>query len=143
MKLLTKPFLKGIFLVVLLLVMIISGCDTSTDPVSEPEPELQSGVFKSGTYTAEATGKGGTLTVSVLFSAYILKNVAVIEHRESIDMDVVAIALSRIPSTIYQKQSLSVDAISGATLTSNAILAAVEDCVRQAGGDEAVAALKK
>jgi fumarate reductase flavoprotein subunit len=55
----------------------------------------------------------------------------------------VAFAIARIPLAIYQKQTLSIDVVSGATFTSNAILAAVEDCARQAGGDEAVAALKQ
>ena len=32
-------------------------------------------------------------------------------------------------------QSLAVDTVAGATNTSKAILAAVEDCVKQAGGD--------
>jgi fumarate reductase flavoprotein subunit len=139
MKLFTPPFLKGIFLIVLPLIMIISGCDTSTG--SDPEPE--SGVFKSGTYTAEATGARGVVAVSVLFSANAIKNVTVIQHRESTDRDAVAIALSRIPSSIYLTQTLLVDAVSGATLTSNALLTAAEDCVRQAGGDAAVAAFKQ
>jgi fumarate reductase flavoprotein subunit len=137
MKLLTHPFLKGIFLIVLPLIMIIGGCDTTG---SDPEPE--SGVFKSGTYTAEAMGRD-TVTVSVLFSANAIKNVTVIQHKESTDRDEVAIALSRIPSYISLYQTLSVDAVSGATLTSKGILAAAEDCVRQAGGDAAVAAFKQ
>ncbi|MDR3335356.1 MAG: FMN-binding protein [Treponema sp.] len=125
-------------MIVLPLIMIIGGCDTSTG--SEPEP--QSGVFKPGTYTAEAQGRD-TVTLSVLFSANAIKNVTVIQHKESTDRDEVAIALSRIPSYIALYQTLSVDVVSGATLTSNGILAAVEDCVRQAGGDAAVADLKK
>src|SRR5699024_7996503 len=36
---------------------------------------------------------------------------------------------------------LNCDMVSGATITSTAIRQAVEDCIRQAGGDEAVAAL--
>lgn len=49
-------------------------------------------------------------------------------------------ALEKIPAGIVENQSLNIDTIAGATNTSNAILSAVEDCVKQAGGD--VEALK-
>jgi fumarate reductase flavoprotein subunit len=137
MKLHTKPFPNGILLFVLPFIMIIGGCDTTTGP----EPE--SGVFKAGTYTAETQGARGAVAVSVLFTANTIKNVTIIQHKESVDRDDVAIAIARIPSNIHLQQTLSIDAVTGATLTSKAILAAVEDCVKQAGGDEAVAALKK
>ena len=41
----------------------------------------------------------------------------------------------KIPAQITEQQSLNIDAVTGATNTSKAILAAVEDCVNQAGGD--------
>ncbi len=40
-----------------------------------------------------------------------------------------------MPERIIEKQSLAVDTVTGATATSRAILAAVEDCAVQAGGD--------
>ena len=43
--------------------------------------------------------------------------------------------LQRIPEEIVKNQSLAVDAVATATLTSNAIIEAVADAVTQAGGD--------
>lgn len=42
-----------------------------------------------------------------------------------------------LPDLIVEGQTLAVDAIAGATVTSTAILTAVADCVTQAGGDAA------
>ncbi len=44
-------------------------------------------------------------------------------------------AIEKLPGKIISDQSLAVDGISGATVSSNAILGAVEDCVKQAGGN--------
>lgn len=44
-------------------------------------------------------------------------------------------ALTELPEAIVENQSLAVDTITGATLSSMAVLAATEDCVRQAGGN--------
>ena len=46
-----------------------------------------------------------------------------------------AIAREALPQLIVASQSLGVDCISGATITSLAVVEAVSDCVRQAGGD--------
>lgn len=43
----------------------------------------------------------------------------------------------RIPACHRERQSLSVDTVSGCTLTCNAIVAAATDCLTQAGGDPA------
>jgi fumarate reductase flavoprotein subunit len=48
--------------------------------------------------------------------------------------------VEKLPGEIVESQSLGVDAVAGATISSEAILAAVADCVTQAGGD--VEALK-
>jgi len=60
------------------------------------------------------------------------------EHSESPGIGDVAI--ERIPQAIVEGQTLAVDTISGATVSSNAILTAVKEAIAQAGGD--VEALK-
>lgn len=100
-------------------------------------PAMAAG-YTAGTYTATAQGNNGSLTVEVDFSADAITAVRVGEHSETAGISDTPI--ERIPAAIVENQSLAVDTVSGATVTSNAILAAVEDCVAQAGGD--VAALK-
>lgn len=48
-----------------------------------------------------------------------------------------------IPRAVTKYQALDVDLVTGATYSSRAILGGIEDCVRQAGGEEAVRAMKK
>ena len=45
--------------------------------------------------------------------------------------------IESIPTAIVDGQTLKVDVVSGATVTSEAIIAAVEDCITQAGADVA------
>lgn len=91
------------------------------------------GVYKAGTYTAIAKGNNGDMTVEVVFDANAIVSVTVKDHKET--QGISDPAIEKIPQGIVTGQTLAVDVISGATNTSNGILAAVEDCVKQAGGD--------
>ena len=94
--------------------------------------------FAAGKYTSSRDGKNGPVAVEVEFSENSIVSVTVGEHTETAGL--ADPAIERIPEAIVTGQTLNVDTVSGATLTSNAILEAVEDCVTQAGGD--VEALK-
>lgn len=90
-------------------------------------------VYTAGTYTASAQGNNGPVEVSVTVSDSAITAVEVTAHSETPGISDRPIA--DIPAAIVANQSLAVDTVSGATNTSKAILAAVEDCVKQAGGD--------
>lgn len=92
-------------------------------------------MFQPGTYTAEADGKMGSITVEVTFSETAIETITVIAHKETPGIS--DAAFERIPTDIITWQSLAVDTVTGATHTSNAIIQAVTDCVIQAGGDPA------
>ena len=89
--------------------------------------------YTAGTYTAAAKGMGGDVNVEVTFSDTEIVEVKIGEHNETAGISDPAIA--KVPEAIVAYQSLAVDTVSGATITSNAILTAVEDCVKQAGAD--------
>ena len=91
--------------------------------------------FKAGEYTASAPGNGGSVTVSVTFSDTAITAVSVTEQSETVG--IADVALQRLPEDIVAAQSVDVDTVSGATVTSGAIIAAVSDCIIQAGGDPA------
>lgn len=112
------------FLAILLSVMLVCMC-----------LPVMAGAYTAGTYKASANGNNGPVTVEVDFSDDAITAVRVTEHAETAGISDTPI--ERIPAEIVEKQSLSVDTVSGATKTSDAILAAVEDCVKQAGGDPA------
>ena len=119
-----------------------AACAPQETAVS-PTPDAAEGsdapaLYTPGTYTASAAGNNGTVTVAVTFTETAISAVEVTAHSETPGIGDAAI--EQIPGAIVGGQTLAVDAVSGATNTSNAILDAVEDCVEQAGGD--VAALK-
>lgn len=89
--------------------------------------------FTPGVYTSTANGNNGPLTVEVIFGANTIDAVTVTEHVET--AGIADGALESIPTAIVEKQSLAIDTVTGATVTSNAILIAAEDAAVQAGAD--------
>ena len=96
-------------------------------------PAAFAATFNAGTYTASATGMNGAVTVEVTFSDSAITDVKVTKQAET--PAIASGALEQIPADIVAHQTLAVDTVTGATITSKAILAAVEDCVKQAGAD--------
>lgn len=94
---------------------------------------LAESFYLPGTYTATAQGCGGGVTVEVIFDETQIASVTVVEHSET--AGICEPAIESIPELIVEGQTLAVDAVTGATVTSTAILTAVADCVTQAGGD--------
>ena len=89
------------------------------------------GLYNPGTYTSQVTGMKA-MTVNVTFSADAITDIQ-LEHEETPGIGVPV--CESLPGQIMELQGLGIDAVAGATLTSNAILEGVADCVRQAGGD--------
>ena len=94
---------------------------------------LAEGTFTNpGTYSATAMGRNGEVTVTATFSDSAITNIEV-AHEETPSLGDTAI--EQLTAAVLESQSLAVDAISGATLSSGAFMEALEDCVEQAGGD--------
>lgn len=94
--------------------------------------------FTAGTYTGAATGIGGAVTVEVVFTADAIKSVKILSQNET--PTIAGSALERLPAAIVAKQSLAVDTVAGATVSSKAIIEAVADAAAKAGAN--VAALR-
>ncbi len=94
--------------------------------------------YKAGTYTAEAEGREGLIKVEVTFSDTEITDIKILSQSETEGLG--DEALNTIKGKVLDGQTLAVDAVSGATQSSNGLLAAIEDAVKQADGD--VAALK-
>jgi fumarate reductase flavoprotein subunit len=95
--------------------------------------ELEALNYKPGTYTAEAQGHNGPVRVEVTCSESKIDSIKVVSHSET--EGIADTVFSTIPEEIVKTQSLDVDGVSGATVAGNAVIAAVADAVRQAGGD--------
>jgi fumarate reductase flavoprotein subunit len=126
----------------LLIMAFAAGCKT---PAGSEEPYTLH--FNPGTYEASALGynQKTPIQVRVTFSEESIENIVIVSHDETVSNARVQATLDLIPEAIIRDQTLVPDAVSGATArwTREGILKAVEDCVKQAGGDEAVAKLKE
>ena len=92
-----------------------------------------SGVACAATYTADGQGMMGAVTVTVDYADGKINAVTVDAHNETAGISDPAIA--RIPAEIVEKQSIAVDTVAGATMTSKGILTAVEAALTAAGAD--------
>jgi fumarate reductase flavoprotein subunit len=113
--------------------LLASAMTLSVAGVTASAEALPAGEYEPGTYTATVAGRNGDLTVEVTFGEDSIENVAVTDHVETDGIGTVAV--DQLPDKIVESQSLGVDTVAGATITSEAILDAVADCVTQAGGD--------
>ena len=134
-----KKILAALLAAMMLLTLAACGGNTAQETTAAATAASEeAGIYTPGTYTGTAAGKNGDVKVEVTFSANAIDSVKVVEHSETAGISDGAI--ENIPAAIVENQSLAVDTVSGATVTSDAILKAVADAVAQAGGD--VEALK-
>lgn len=89
--------------------------------------------FNPGEYTAYGRGHNGDLPITVSFSEDEILNISVDSSKES---DGIANpAFERIPQQIINGQTLNIDVISGATVSSQPVLDGVANAVDLAGGN--------
>lgn len=97
--------------------------------------------YKAGTYTGKGYGFHSYVTVETVFSDKAIESVTVTDNGgETVYLR--DLCAEKIPAEIVDAQSLNVDVVTGATWGSEAIITAVAQCVEQAAGADAVAALK-
>lgn len=89
--------------------------------------------FNPGTYTGSAQGKNGLVSVEVTVDSSSILSVVVKEQHETDGIS--ANALLTVPQEIVAQQSLKVDTVSGASLTSEAIIEATSVALMKAGGN--------
>jgi len=112
------------------------GAQVSTPVESEvPTPSESRSGLVDGTYTAQGNGNNGPLSVSMTVADGKIAAVEVTENVETVG--VADVALTAIPQSVVEHQSVNLDAVTGATLTSFGILNAVKDCITMAGGNTA------
>lgn len=84
-------------------------------------------------YTGVGQGISGDVPVTVTIENGVIRSVEVGENAETAGIGTNAI--EQLPAKIVETQSIALDSVSGATITSNAILAAVEAALTEAGLD--------
>ena len=86
--------------------------------------------LKDGEYTAEVEGQEGPMTVKTTVKDGKIAAVEVVSENET--PSIAASALETVPGAIVAGNTCDVDAVAGATLTSNRIMDAVALCLEQA-----------
>lgn len=114
--------------ILLALVFVFTACGQTT-PVSD-----NGDGFKGGTYTATAEGynKSTPIEVEVTISdSKEITDIVIKNHAETEGIG--AEALKQLPEKMVESNSIEVDDMSTATVTSQALKSAIEDALNQAG----------
>ena len=102
---------------------------TTTPTTAVPE-----GGYKDGTYQGSGTGFGGTITVQVTVSGGKITAVDILSA--SGETGSYFASAQGVVSKVLSSQSPNVDAVSGATYSSNGIIQAVQNALSQAGNSD-------
>ena len=90
-------------------------------------------LFNAGKHSGEAQGFNGPIKVEVTTSQDKIENITIIEHGET--AVIADPALKQIPEDILKHQSVAVDSVSGATVSSKGIKDAITNALKSAGAD--------
>ncbi|MEG0764428.1 MAG: flavocytochrome c [Pseudoflavonifractor sp.] len=112
----------------LLLLALLTGCSASAG-------------LQPGRYTAVAAGYNGELEVALTVDQGAILSVEILRSSET--PQVAGQALTDLAARIVETQSIALDGVSGATTTSASLLAAAEDCLRQAGDEASLAPFRQ
>lgn len=113
--------MKKLISLLMVAALTLSGCSTTPAPTE----------VKETSYSATGNGYGGELKVEVVMLGTEIKDVKLVENKES--SPVINRAFPVIRERILTEQSPIVDSVSGATYSSNAIKMAVADATKQGG----------
>ena len=116
----------GVLLVILAIVSIVASNAAPVAGVKDSEIPAE-----AVTLTGTAPGRNGDVTVEVVATADRIYRIKVLDHQETEGIGTEAV--KNLPVSIFQAQNLQVDAVSGATISSNAIKAAVIDALNNGG----------
>lgn len=85
----------------------------------------------SGQFTGSANGMGGEVKVTITVENGVVTNCTATGDSETPSIG--GRVINELPSTILKKKSVNVDGVSGATLTSNAVITAATNAFLSAG----------
>lgn len=113
-------------MLIVAMIMVTTACGAKTE-TSETSGTLES---EGGTFIGEADGKNGPIKVEVTIEKGEITGIEIIENHES---DFTKTTFDEILATIIAQNTADVDVITGATMTSEAIISAVSDALSKSG----------
>lgn len=132
-----KNLSKAIMALLLCCGLLLAACtpaaapDATQAPAADPRPPKPRPLPSPKSIPALAPAGNGDITVDVTLTDGVITDVSVTSHSETAGIS--DPALTDLPKAIVAAGSVDVDAVSGATETSNGILAAVKDALTKAG----------
>lgn len=96
------------------------------------DASASAGIYTPGTYTATANGIG-VVTVTMTFDTDKITDVVLDVSGETASIG--QAAADQLRESLLAAQSSSIDSVSGATITANAVMQAAEKCIAQAKGE--------
>lgn len=127
-KMICRNIVMAVAIVAMGLSLSLYIANTGSVPAAD-----KAAAYTDGTYTASAQGCVGEVGVTVTIIGGKVTNVAVDASAETPSLG--GAAAETLAATLTEKGTTSgVDAISGSTMTSDAIFAAMDDCLAQAAG---------
>lgn len=84
-----------------------------------------------GTYTGEADGFGGKIVASITIKNGAITDIKAVGDKETANLG--SVAVEKIPAKVMETQSLDVDVVAGASVSSRAVLLAITNALAQAG----------
>lgn len=114
-------------LITFLMTMTCAGC-------SQTNNETES-LYTAGVYSGKGNGRNGDVIVEVEVSENEITAITVTEHEES--AGIADPAITGIPERVIEAQSTDIDVVAGATITSDAILEAIDEALSKAKGETA------
>lgn len=122
----------ALMLVLCMLMGVVACTETpAPQPTTTEGPESNITSMTAGEYLIETTGMY-PMEVKVTLGEKSIDAVEIITHEET--KGVSDAALEEIPVKIVEQQSIGIDAVTGATMTSNGIINAVKQAIEEAGG---------
>ena len=113
--------MKKIMIYLLMIAMIVTATGCSQGATVE-EPEAAKTAIENGTYTGVGEGKGGDISVEVTIEEDVITAINVLSQNETEGLDQ---AIGTLTEEILRINSLEVDVVAGASVTSNGFVEAV------------------
>ncbi len=118
------------FILCLTAAVLLSACSAKSvenEPTTQEAPKK---IYTPGTYEGKSTGHGGIVKVTITVSENEITDLVVTAKDETPGIG--SLAVEALPNLILKAQSAEVDTYTGATETSEGIIAATKDALSQA-----------
>lgn len=113
---------------ILLLFVLLSGCKQIQEGANDIKDSINK--YNDGIYTTKVQGYGGEYDVSVTYQDDRIKDVTIGENNETPSIG--GVAVEQIAKNVVDQNTIELDGISGATISSDALLEGLKTIEQQA-----------